>query len=64
MTKSIKGFTNNKSNVWGHCEEEMRVAGMKMNCIYKTRFRCDICRQFVCSIHHRQHVKNDHTEPR
>lgn len=61
MSISIKRFTNNPSGVWGHCEEFERLT-LNHECPDKTRYRCDICKMFVCANHQRQHMKNEHPD--
>ncbi len=52
--RSRDGYTQNRGNVWGHCEEE----GQEYACTNQTLYRCDTCKQFVCSDHQRKHTKD------
>lgn len=60
--RSRDGFTQNRSNVWGHCEEEERLASGHVECFNRTLYRCDICKQFVCADHQRRHKQENHVE--
>ena len=57
--RSRDGFTQNASNVWGHCEEPNRVT---RQCMWRTLYRCDLCKNFVCADCQKRHLKNAHPE--
>lgn len=51
---SKNGFTQNSSNVWGHCEEYELMTTDHV-CTDQTRYRCDTCGCFVCHNHQPRH---------
>lgn len=55
--RSRDGFTQNRDNVWGHCEMDDILGGIKIDCFNRTLFRCDKCRQFICASHQSRHKK-------
>ncbi len=58
--RSRNGFTQNASNVWGHCEQPSWFSGRPHDYFNRTLYRCDLCKQFVCASHHKEHVAADH----
>jgi hypothetical protein len=58
--RSRDGFGQNPNRVWGHCEQpEVHVLGT-IDCPNSTMYRCDLCKQFICAEHQREHLKTDH----
>jgi len=60
--RSRNGFTQNPNHVWGHCEQPEVVAVGTFDCINQTMYRCDLCKQFICASHQREHMCSDHGE--
>lgn len=59
--RSRRGFTQNQNRIWGHCEE-YEQGTLSHDCLDKTMFRCDICKQFVYNSHQPQHLNLNHKE--